>query len=178
MKNEKRNKFIVSVLLLCILSVSVFAPTASAVYYEGSFPYAETGLTGGAFIECDSTLGDICIVFPTQYIDKCLTFTTGGNLFNVTNSTINCLIFDNGVQYSGRFQAFGTLQYRPSNNTSYSYVDVVTSDVEDTNVIFDTASERVNENYYFTYYEQSILSVLILILIFVFLGWFLWHRKR
>lgn len=170
MKNKKRNKFIISFLFFLIFTVSIFSAQASAIYYEGSFPYDKTGLTGGAFIECDSTLGDICIVFPTQYIDKCLTFTTGGNLFNVTNSTISCLIFDNGVQYSGRFQAFGTLQYRPSNNVSYSYVDVVTYDVDDTNVIFDTASERVNENYYFTYYEQVMLSVLVLILIFVFLG--------
>lgn len=177
MKNEKRNKCIISVLFFLILTVSVFAPTCSAIYYEDSFPYNETSLTGGAYIECSSSLGDICIVFPVQYIDKCLTFTTSGNLFNVTNSTISCLVFDDGVQYSGRFQAFGTLQYRPSSTGYYDYIDIVTNDVSDTNVIFATASERVNDNYYFSQYEIAILSVLIAILFFVFLGWFLWHRR-
>ena len=174
----KRNKIIVSVLLFCLLTVSIFAPTASAVYYEGSFPYAETGLTGGGFIECDSSIGDICIVFPTQYIDEYLTFTTSGNLFNVSNSTITCLVFHNGAQYSARFQSFGTLQYRTSSSASYNYIDIITRGIYETNVIFTTSSERINENYYFDSYQIAILSVLVAILFFVFLGWFLWHRKR
>lgn len=177
MKNEKRNKRIISVLFFLIFSVSVFAPTASAVFYEGSFPYAETGLTGGGFIECSSSIGDICIVFPVQYIDKCLTFTTSGNLFNVTNSTISCLVFVNGSQYSARFQSFGTLQYRVVSSSYYDYDDIVTGEISDTNVIFTTASERINDNYYFDKYQIAVLSVLIAILFFVFLGWFLWHRR-
>lgn len=175
---EKRNKFIVSILLFCVLSVSIFAPTASAFFYEGSFPYDETGLTGGGFIECDSSIGDICVVFPVQYIDKFLTFTTSGNLFNVSNSTINCLVFVNGNQYTARFQSFGSLQYRTSSTSSYNYVDIVTRGIYDTNVIFTTSSERINDNYYFDSYQIAVLSILIVILFFVFLGWFLWHRKR
>lgn len=174
---EKRNKFIISVILLCVLTVSVFAPTASAVYYEDSFPYAETGLTGGGFIECSSSIGDICIVLPIQYIDSCFTFTTGGNLFNVTSSTISCLVFVDGTQYSARFQSFGTLQYRTSTSSYYDYVDIATGDITDTNVVFTTASERINDNYYFDKYQIAVLSVLIAILFFVFVGWFLWHKR-
>lgn len=172
-KNRSR---ILSFIFVFIVSVSLFATEGSAVYYEGSFPYAETNLTGGGYIECDSSVGDIVIVLPIQYIDRLLTFTTSGNLFNVSSNTINCIVFINGVQYSARFNSFGTLQYRNSSSSYYDYVDIVTRDISDTNVVFVTESNRVNENYYFDTYQIAVLSLLVCILFFVFLGWFLWHR--
>lgn len=174
---EKRNKFIVSVLLLSVLTISIFSPTASAVFYEGSFPYAETGLTGGGYIECSSSIGDIVIVFPVQYIDNYLTFTTSGNLFNVSNTTISCILFRNGTQYQARFQSFGTLQYRLQSGAYYEYTDIITGNISDTNVDFTTSSERINDNYYFDKFQIAVLSVLIAILFFNFLGWFLWHKR-
>ncbi len=173
----KNHTQILSFVFVFIIACSIFTTSASAVFYEGSFPYAETGLTGGGYIECSSNVGDICIVLPIQYIDKFITFTTGGNLFNVSSNTINCIVFIRGSQYSARFNSFGTLQYRSSSSMYNEYIDITTGEIVDTNVIFATDSERVNENYYFDYYQIAVLSLLVCILFFVFLGWFLWHRK-
>lgn len=174
---EKINSRILSIIFVCIFACSLFSTSASAFYYEGSFPYAETGLTGGGYIECSSSIGDIVIVFPVQYIDKIITFTTSGNLYNVSANTINCVVFRGGVQYSARLNSFGTLQYRTSSSSYYEYVDITTGEITDTNVVFITESERVNENYYFDNFQIAVVSLLFCILFFVFLGWFLWHRK-
>lgn len=173
---SKRIISIISVVLVFCFSVVVPSSTASAIYYEGSFPYSETGLTGGTYIECSSSIGDIVLVLPQQFKSSSLTFTTGGNLYNVTNSTITCALFLNGTQYTARFNSFGTLEYRVSSTSYYDYTSVVTGDIHDTNVEFVTDSERINDNYYFDKYQIAFLSVQIAILFFVFLGWFLWHK--
>lgn len=172
---EKKYLHFISVILFFVFAFSVCFSQASAVYYDDTFPYSETGLTGGAYIECNSSIGNIVLLLPYGYKDNFLTFTTNGNLFNASNNTINCALFLNGNQYSARFPSFGTLEYRLSKE--YNYVKVVTSDITDTNVIFVTASERVNDNYYFSKFEIALLSVNIAILFFVFLGWFLWHKQ-
>lgn len=177
MINEKISKRIYKIILFLLLSVSVCSTSAYAVYYEGTFPYAETGLTGGGYIECSSSIGDIVILLPEQYIDNYLTFTTSGNLFNVSNVNISCLVFRNGESFNARFQSFSTLEYRSQSGNQYTYTPITTSSIQDTNCIFMTESERINDNYYFTQYEIASLSVQIAILFFVFLGWFLWHRK-
>lgn len=175
--NEIKRTRIISVIFLFIFTVSIFTAQAAAVYYEDTFPYNQTGLTGGAYIECDSSLGDIVIVLPMQYINDCLTFTTGGNLYNATASTITVALFLNGTQYSARFPAFGTLEYRLASSGYYDYTAVTTGEIYDTNVVFVTSSERINDNYYFSKYELASLSVQIAILFFVFLGWFLLHKR-
>ncbi len=175
--NEIKRTRTISVIFLFIFAFSIFTAQASAVYYEDTFPYNETGLTGGAYIECDSSLGDIVIVLPMQYINDCLTFTTGGNLYNATASTITVALFLNGTQYSARFPAFGTLEYRLASSGYYDYIGVTTGNIYDTNVVFVTASERINDNYYFSKYEIATLAVQIAILFFVFLEWFLLHKR-
>lgn len=178
MMYEKKITRILSAVLLFIVTVSLFAPSASAAYYEDSFPYTETGLTGGAYVECSSSLGDIVLLLPPQYRFDSITFTTDFNLCNVTSSSISCLIFLNGNQYTARFPAFGTLEYRASSSTGYyDYLPVTVHEVKDTNVVFFSASSEFNGNFYFSYYEMAVLSLLIMILFFVFLGWFLLHRK-
>lgn len=175
--NEIKYTRIISFILFSLLTVSIFTAQAAAVYYEDSFPYNETGLTGGAYIECSSSLGDIVIVLPVQYTDNYLTFTTGGNLYNASSSTITAALFLDGTQYTARFQSFGTLEYRVSSSGYYEYTAVTTGEIYDTNVVFVTSSERINDNYYFSKYEIASLSVQIAILFFVFLGWFLLHKR-
>lgn len=174
------SKRIISVItVVLVLCFTVFVPqkTAHAVYYEGSFPYSETGLTGGAFIECGSSIGDIVLVLPWSYKSDALTFTTGGNLYNATSSTITCALFHNGTQYTARFTSFGSLEYRTTTSgVQYNYIPVTTGDITDTNIEFVTDSERINDNFYFDKFQIASLSVDIAILFFVFLGWFLWHK--
>lgn len=175
---KRINSRFISVILLCIVTVSLLSPAAAAVYYEGSFPYTETGLTGGYYIECPSSIGDIVIIIPEQYGNNVLTFTTSGNLFNTSASTVSVALFLNGTQYSARFPAFGTLEYRISSSGYYDYTAVTTSAPTDTNVVFCTASYAINDNYYFSKFEMAVIALLLMILFFVFLGWFLLHRIR
>lgn len=168
---EQANKFINTIILFSFLAVSVFAPIGSAAYYEDSFPYDETGLTGGYYIECASSLGDIVLIIPQQYSDSCLTFTTSGNLFNVTSSSITCYLYLNGSRYIARFSAMSTLEYRVDSSYTSSYISVTTGEIYDTNVVFITSSNRVNENFYFSAYEICVLSLLLLILFFQFGGY-------
>lgn len=134
MNEIKRTRFI-SLILFFVLTVSIFSAQASAVYYEDTFPYNQTGLTGGTYIECSSSLGDIVLVLPVQYTDNYLTFTTDGNLFNASSSSITVALFHNGTQYTARFQSFGTLEYRVSSSGYYDYTPVRTGEIYDTNVI-------------------------------------------
>lgn len=175
--NEIKRTRVISIIFIFMFTVSVFTAQASAVYYEDTFPYNETGLTGGAYIECSSSIGDIVLVLPIQYINNYLTFTTDGNLYNASSSSITVALFYNGTQYQARFQSFGSLEYRVSSSGYYDYTAIRTGEIHDTNVVFVTSSERINDNYYFSKYEIASLSIQISILFFVFLGWFLLHRQ-
>lgn len=161
----------VFVLLFSCLSISSYA-----VFYDDTFPITETGLTGGAFIKCNSSIGQIVIVLPYNYKDNYLTFTSSGNLYNASSNTITVSVFRNGTKYTGRFSSYSTLQYRIDSDYNYSYV--TTSDIISTNVVFLGLTERSNENFYFTTFEMFSLSVQICILFFVFLNWFLLHKLR
>lgn len=172
------NKFKKLFLFLTVFVVlfSCFSISSYAVFYDDTFPITETGLTGGAFIKCKSSIGEIVIVLPYNYKDNFLTFTSSGNLFNASSNSFSVSVFRNGVQYTGRFPSYSTLEYRVDYN--HSYTDVVTSEIISTNVIFLGLTERSNENFYFSTFEMFTLSVQICILFFVFLNWFLLHKMR
>ena len=111
-------------LFFAIFIVSVSFVSASAVYYEDSFPSAETGLTGGLFLECSTNLGNCVIVIPYNFKEDTFTFSTSGNVFNATSSTVSGVLYRNGQQYSVRWSSFSYPQYRQS-DSSYSYTDLV-----------------------------------------------------
>ena len=169
-------KKIIVLLTSFIVLFSSLSVQSNAVYYDDSFPCEETGICGGAFISCSSTIGNIIIVIPYNYKDNYFTFTTNGNLYNASSNTITCALFRNGVKYKARFSSYDTLQYRYSDNSSYEYV--FTSDITSTNVVFLGNTEANNDNYYFNQFEIATLCVQIAILFFVFLNWFLLHKIR
>ena len=174
MINKLKKLFLL--LTVFVVLFSCFSFSSYAVFYDDTFPITETGLTGGAFIKCKSSIGEIVIVLPYNYKDNYLTFTSSGNLYNASSNSINVSVFRNGHQYRGRFPSYSTLEYRVDDN--HSYTDVVTSDILATNVVFLGLTERSNENFYFTTFEMFSLSVQICILFFVFLNWFLLHKMR
>ena len=159
-----------------VILFSSLVVQSNAIYYDDSFPCEQTGICGGAFISCSSSIGNIIIVIPYNYKDNYLTFTTSGNLYNASSNTINCALFRNGVKYTARFSSYDTLQYRYSYNSSYEYL--TTSDITATNVVFLGNTEANNDNYYFNQFEIASLCVQIAILFFVFLNWFLLHKIR
>ena len=174
MKNKVKKLFVlltVFVVLFSCLSISSYA-----VFYDDTFPITETGLTGGAFIKCKSSIGEIVIVLPYNYKDNYFTFTSSGNLYNASSNSISVSVFRNGTKYQGRFSSYSTLQYRIDSDYNYTYV--TTGDILSTNVVFLGLTERSNENFYFSTFEMFSLSVQICILFFVFLNWFLLHKLR
>lgn len=162
----KKIKIVIVSLILC----SSFVLPVSAAYYDNSFPADETGLTGGAYIECTSSIGDIVIVLPWNYKENYLTFSTSGNLVNCSSGSISCAVYRNGVKYSARFTGWGTLGYQVASN-NYTYTDVTVYLIEDTNCVFITDTEAVNESYYFSSFETIVISLLIASVIFEFLRW-------
>lgn len=157
--------FIFSLVLACSFMLPV-----SAAYYDNSFPQEETGLTGGAFIECTSSIGDIVIILPWQYKENYLTFSTSGNLVNCSSGSIACAVYKNGVKYTGRITSWGTLSYQVS-STQYTYTDITVYLIEDTNCVFLTDSEAYNDSYYFSNFEIFVISLLFAILFIDFLRW-------
>lgn len=150
---------------------------ASAVYYEDTFPSDETGLTGGLFIECSTNIGDAVIVIPYNFKNDTFTFSTSGNIFNASSTSISGALYLNGSQYTVRWAGYSYPQYRLS-DTGYTYTDLVINSVSDTNVVFITDNEELsNDNYYLSVYEKIVISFLCIILFFVFLSWFLLHKK-
>lgn len=152
-----------------ILCVSFVLPV-SAAYYDNSFPADETGLTGGAYIECTSSIGDIVIVLPWNYRENYLTFSTTGDLINCSSGTISCAVFRNGVRYSARFSSWGSLSYQQSSN--YTYTDITVNLIKDTNCVFVTDSDAVNESYYFSSFELAVIILLIFSVIIDLMRWF------
>lgn len=168
-------KFLSFLFAVFIFSLSLVP--AFAVYYDDTFPSSETGLTGGLFLECSTNIGNCVIIVPYNYKDNTFTFSTNGNVFNASSSTVTGTMFRNGQQYSVRWSAFSYPQYRQEGN-SYSYIDLTVTKVTDTNIVFITDdSELSNDNYYFSTFEKILIILLCFILFFVFLSWFLLHRR-
>lgn len=167
-------KTITFFLALVIFSSSIIS--ASAVYYEDTFPSDKTGVTGGLFIECQTNIGDAVILIPYDYKYNTFTFGTNGNVFNCSYAGVNCALYINGHKYTCRWTSFSYPQYRIDGN-QYTYSDLVITSVTDTNVVFLTDTEQSNDNYYLSVFEKILLCVLLCILFLQFLMWFLLHRR-
>lgn len=164
--------FTVSIVLVFCSVVPAFA-----VYYDDTFPSDETGLTGGLFMECSTNIGDIVIVIPYNFKEDTFTFSTTGNVFNASSTSISCTMFLNNNQYTVRWAGYSFPQYRLS-DTGYTYSDLVINSVTDTNVVFITDdAELRNDNYYLSIYEKIIISLLFVLIFLLFLCWFLLHKR-
>lgn len=168
-------KIISFLFVILIISFSVFP--ASAVYYEDSFPSDQTGLTGGLFLECSTNIGDCVIVIPYNFKENTFTFSTSGNVFNASSTSISCALYLNGNQYTARWAGYSYPQYRLS-DTGYIYSDLVITKVIDTNIVFITDdSELSNDNYYLSTFEKIVISLLCVLVFLLFLCWFLLHKR-
>lgn len=168
-------KRVISILCCLLLLFSLFALPVGATRYSNNFP-TETGLTGGAFIVAMSSIGTITVLIPYNYKVDYFTFSTSGNVINVSSSTIYCAVYKNGTRYDARFNSWGGLSYRVSSSGYYDYSDINITSVVDTNLVFVTNSDKQNESYYFSAYEKFVICLLAAQLFFIFLGWFLWHK--
>lgn len=161
------------VILLHMLSFTVFAAS-----YPNEFPSNKTGLTGGCFIIAHVGNTEVTIVLPVSYRDKCFTFATNGELFNITNSTIQGRLYYNNELYTVRWQSWSTAEFYRPVGTYYQWTAITIANVTDTNVIFDTNNQDwANDAIYLDKKDILVTSIQFSILFFVFLGWFMWHRS-
>lgn len=164
---------------MCLLmSFLMFSLPSFATHYDSVFPSDRTGITGGCFITAHVGNTEVTIVLPVSYRDKCFTFATNGELFNITNSTISGRLYYQNNLYQVRWQAWSTAQFYRQNGTYYQWDDITIANVTDSNVIFDTSnSQWFNDNLYLDTRDKIIISCEVILIFFVFLGWFMWHRQ-
>lgn len=154
-----------------VVYLFVFSVSSFAISYDNNYPSSVTQLTGGKFIRCYGSVGEIIILLPEDKANY-LTVTSSGNLINLHSSTINGRCYINNVSYLCRFTSFNSLEYRIDNNNYYTYVEIVIDDIIDTNCdLITNKQEYYNNSFYFSKFEIFVICLLICILIFVFLGW-------
>lgn len=163
-------------IFFCVLFLSLPFVTSSAFVYGNTFPEF-VGVSGGAFVEAQSGNRSVVILLPYDKRAEVFTTLTDGQLYNCTSGTVNCQVWINGTHYTGRFQSWGTLQYQTTSGYTSVWNDLDIDKITDTNLELLTDDNSVyNSNFFFTKFEVVVISLLVAILFFEFLGWFLWHK--
>lgn len=154
-------KKIISIFVI-VLVLSFSALPCFAVEYSTKFP-SYVPISGGAFIEAESSLGKITFICANNYKNNYFGFSgNGNNICNISNSTISGYIFTtSGNNYQARFTSLGTLEYRTSSGSYYEYRDVTITKILNTNVTFiDDKGDRQTDNYFLS--KENILLYTLL----------------
>lgn len=151
---------IFSVLLFLVFS----ALPCFAVEYSTDFP-SYVPISGGAFFEVKSSLGQITFICPNTYKNNYFGFSgNGNNICNISNSTVSGYIYTtSGTSYQARFTSLGNLEYRTSTSSYYEYKEVTITEILNTNVTFvDDKGDRQTDNYFLSK-ENIFLYTLLLV---------------
>lgn len=164
--------------VLLVLSFSVLP--CFAVEYSTEFP-SYVPISGGAFFEVKSSLGQITFVCPNNFKNGYFGFSgNGNNICNISNSTVSGYIFTaSGSSYQARFTALGTLEYRTSSGSYYEYRDVTITEILNTNVTFiDDKGDRQTDNYFLSKENIFLYSLLFVIASCSVLSLFFSRKRR
>lgn len=161
--------------VLFVMLVLVFSVQSFAQFYENSFPdYIE--FKNGYYVEMTCNRGNAVLIMSKASYDNII-FDSDNQMYNISNSTIYGVFCLGGTTYPARFAGRNYLQAQlnPLNATWY---DIDIRSIDDTNVDFGNTGdpELNNDNLYFDKYQIAVVSLLVAILFFEFLGWFLWHK--
>lgn len=164
--------------VLLVLSFSVLP--CFAVEYSTEFP-SYVPISGGAFFEVKSSLGQITFVCPNNFKNGYFGFSgNGNNICNISNSTVSGYIFTaSGNSYQARFTALGTLEYRTSSGSYYEYRDVTITEILNTNVTFiDDKGDRQTDNYFLSKENIFLYTLLFVCASCSVLGLFFSRKRR
>lgn len=151
-----------------------------AVEYSTEFP-SYVPISGGAFFEVKSSLGQITFVCPNNFKNGYFGFSgSGNNICNISNSTVSGYIFTaSGNSYQARFTALGTLEYRTSSGSYYEYRDVTITEILNTNVTFiDDKGDRQTDNYFLSKENIFLYTLLFVCASCSVLGLFFSRKRR
>ena len=172
-------KKIISIFAVVLVLVFSALP-CFAVEYSTKFP-SYVPISGGAFFEVKSSLGQITFVCPNNFKNGYFGFSgNGNNICNISNSTVSGYIYTaSGNSYQARFTALGTLEYRTSSGSYYEYRDVTITEILNTNVTFiDDKGDRQTDNYFLSKENIFLYSLLFVIASCSVLGLFFSRKRR
>lgn len=172
-------KKIISIFAVVLVFVFSALP-CFAVEYSTDFP-SYVPISGGAFFEVKSSLGQITFVCPNNFKVGYFGFTgNGNNICNISNSTVSGYIFTaSGNSYQARFTALGTLEYRTSSGSYYEYRDVTITEILNTNVTFiDDKGDRQTDNYFLSKEDIFLYTLLLVCASCSVLGLFFSRKRR
>ena len=169
------------ILIFAVVLVLLFsALPCFAVEYSTDFP-SYVPISGGAFFEVKSSLGQITFVCPNNFKNGYFGFSgTGNNICNISNSTVSGYIYtSSGSSYQARFTALGTLEYRTSSGSYYEYRDVTITEILNTNVTFiDDKGDRQTDNYFLSKEDIFLYTLLLVCASCSVLGLFFSRKRR
>lgn len=169
------------ILIFSVVLVFVFsALPCFAVEYSTEFP-SYVPISGGAFFEVKSSLGQIAFVCPNNFKSGYFGFSgNGNNICNISNSTVSGYIFtSSGISYQARFTALGTLEYRTNSGSYYEYKDITITEILNTNVTFiDDKGDRQTDNYFLSKENIFLYSLLFVIASCSVLSLFFSRKRR
>lgn len=172
-------KKIISIFAVSLVLVFSVLP-CFAVEYSTDFP-SYVPISGGAFFEVKSSLGQITFVCPNNFKNGYFGFSgNGNNICNISNSTVSGYIFtSSGSSYQARFTALGTLEYRTSSGSYYEYRDVTITEILNTNVTFiDDKGDRQTDNYFLSKENIFLYTLLFVCASCSVLGLFFSRKRR
>lgn len=167
--------------IFAVLLVLVFsALPCFAVEYSTDFP-SYVPISGGAFFEVKSSIGQITFVCPYNFKNGYFGFSgNGNNICNISNSTVSGYIYTtSGSSYQARFTALGNLEYRTSSGSYYEYRDVTITEILNTNVTFiDDKGDRQTDNYFLSKENIFLYTLLFVCSSCSVLGLFFSRKRR
>lgn len=170
-------KIIAFLVLLSVLCLPV-----CAVEYSTEYPIY-VPISGGAYIEVQSSLGRGTLIFPNQYQNDTFGFSGSGlNLCNITYSTVSGYFYpSSGKPVQVRFQRYATLEYYRESSSSWNgeWLPVTTSAIYNTNVRFidNTSLTRAQEGPVFDDGQRTMIPLLIALLLAI-IGICLGFRRK
>lgn len=172
-------KKIISIFAVFLVLVFSALP-CFAVEYSTKFP-SYVPISGGAFFEVKSSLGQITFVCPNNFKNGYFGFSgNGNNICNISNSTVSGYIYTtSGSSYQARFTALGTLEYRTSSGSYHEYRDVTITEILNTNVTFiDDKGDRQTDNYFLSKEDIFLFTLLFVCTSCSVLGLFFSRKRR
>ena len=167
-------------IMACLVLLSACFLPVCAVEYSTEYP-SYVPISGGAYIEVQSSLGRGTLVFPRQYQNDTFGFSGSGfNLCNITYSTVSGYFYPaSGNPVQVRFQRYNTLEYYRE-GVGGGWVAVTTSAIYNTNVRFidNTTLTRAQESPVFTDGDKVYIPMFILFFGLFLVSCFFWGALR
>lgn len=156
-------------IFLCtfIILNSAFISTAYAAEYGYEYP-DYVPVSGGAYIEAESSLGTVTLVFPIDYKDGTFGFIDSGvaSVCNLTRNTVYGYVYTRNNQSYEVRAAYGELiEYQLDDRYPYNeWTDLRLTQILNTNIQLIDLTEQGRQTdfqkYEFTYQEKFFISLI------------------